>query len=279
MESKVLDALLITLPMMQQIFDLDVQICLCDREKTIGVWYAKSFKLGIEVGERFDISKPGHDKMLEALETGKSNTGILPAIVYGVPVNGIITPVWEDGKIVGVISCAVSIEDKVEIEQAAKNLDKNLSNVHNSSSEIAEGAVRLAEQMEHIKEYVGGIHKMVAATQNIVMSIQGNSKRSNILALNASIEAARAGEAGRGFAVVAGEMGKLAKASGESAVSIDGELQNVFDKLDNIATEIKAAAEISTVQAANVEEISATLQEIGKDAQMLAETAKIKEKA
>jgi methyl-accepting chemotaxis protein len=36
------------------------------------------------------------------------------------------------------------------------------------------------------------------------------SKRTNLLALNASIEAARAGEAGRGFAVVAEEVGKLA---------------------------------------------------------------------
>ncbi len=46
------------------------------------------------------------------------------------------------------------------------------------------------------------------------------SKRTNLLALNASIEAARAGEAGRGFAVVAEEVGKLAMQTSKATEEI-----------------------------------------------------------
>lgn len=35
MESKVLDALMITLPMVREFLGVDAQICLCDKEKTI----------------------------------------------------------------------------------------------------------------------------------------------------------------------------------------------------------------------------------------------------
>lgn len=52
--SKILDALLITLPLMQDFLGVDAQICLCDREKTIGVWSGKTFRLEIGVGDYFN---------------------------------------------------------------------------------------------------------------------------------------------------------------------------------------------------------------------------------
>ncbi len=275
MESKVLDALMITLPMAREFFGVDAQICLCDREKTIGVWYAKTFRMDIKVGEYFDITKPGHDMMLKAIETGKGNMGVLPEFVYGVPVNGIISPVYDNGIVVGVVSCAVSLENQKEIEEAAQNLNKSLKKIHEGSANIVEQSSRLAEEMECINKNAVEIHGLVRKTTEIVKEIQDNSKLSNILALNASIEAARAGEKGRGFSVVATEMGKLAQKSGTSAVSINEELNNVFTQLDNIATKIGTTVQVSAGQADNAEMMFEQIDAIRKDAKKLANAAKI----
>lgn len=57
----------------------------------------------------------------------------------------------------------------------------------------------------------------------IVKMIADISKKTNLLALNASIEAARAGEEGRGFTIVSDEISRLAEESARSARKI-GEL-------------------------------------------------------
>ena len=276
MESKVLDALMVALPLARDFFGLDAQICLCDREKTIGVWYGKTFKMDIQVGERFDINKPGHDMMLKAMETGIQNCGSLPEFVYGVPVNGIISPVFEDGEVVGVVSCAVSIENQKEIEIAALDLNNNLEKIHAGSAEIVENSVTLAEEMESINQNAIEIRGLVNRTTEIVGKIQENSRLSNILALNASIEAARAGDKGRGFAVVADKMGNLAKTSGASATAINEEMKNIFSQLDYITSKIGTTVEVSTKQAKGAEKMFEQIESIGKDADKLVYVAQVK---
>ncbi len=275
MESKVLEALMIALPMAREFLGVDAQICLCDREKTIGVWYGKTCHMDIQVGEYFDINKPGHDMMLKAMETGEPNSGILPEFVYGVPVNGIVSPVFEGRNVVGVVSCAVSIENQKEIEEAAQNLNASLKRIQGGSTEILESSTKLAEEIECINQQAMEIHGMVEKTTEVMKEIQNSSKRSNIIALNASIEAARAGEAGKGFAVVATEMGKLALQSGDSAMAINQDLNNVFEQLKVIKEKVGATVEVSAKQAENVEMMFGQLESIRKDAKKLAKAARV----
>lgn len=275
MALRVLDALMVALPLVKEIFGLDAQICLCDNEKTIGVWYADTFHMDVKVGETIERNKPGHDMLVLAMETGKGNSGVLPEFVYGVAVDGIITPIFEDGKVVGVVSAAVSLKSRKDIEHAAENLNRNLMSSQEITNEIAVGSTKLAGRLDNVRMFSQKIEELAKDTSSIVKSIQGNSHKSSILAINAAIEAGRAGEKGKGFSIVANEMGKLAKVSGESTKSISSHLDDMFDKLKDIVSEINSVADISTTQAIAMEEISNTLKEISLDANKLEKISKI----
>lgn len=260
--STVLEALMISLPLMSEIFDLDVQICLCDREKTIGVWYGKTFRLDIRIGDILDEKMPGADMILLAMESKKGNKGYLPEFVYGVPVRGVVTPVFENDKVVGAVTVAISIAQQKDIEEASSNLNFNLTNTQSNVDDIAKGSNDLVTRLGHIQSLSENVESLIGLTNKIVAQIQSSSKKSNMLALNASIEAARAGIYGNGFAVVAKEMGNLANVSAESTKEIGGQLQGMFLAIAEITSEVHALNELATNLAASVEEINASLDSI-----------------
>ncbi len=78
------------------------------------------------------------------------------------------------------------------------------------------------------------------------------SKKTKLLALNASIEAASAGEAGKGFAVVANEISKLSEQSKKSTMIIDEMLNELIANIDTASKESKVVKYIVKLQANSV---------------------------
>ena len=259
---RLIDALKITLPYLKDFLDLDVCISLVDREKSLGTWDGKTLSLPIPVGTPLNPESRADGFVMHLMETGESATDILPPEVYGVPVKGILTPLRENGEVVGLVSCAVNISKKVGLKSCAEELNQDIENTDENITSIKLATSDLSDKVGEIKSLSDVVKEEITEANQIVKGLQSNSSKSNILALNASIEAARAGTLGAGFAVVAGEMGKLAKTSQDSSKEITEKLESMFFKITTILEQIDLIAEITNKQVDTVSDMSQAIDKI-----------------
>ncbi len=138
-------------------------------------------------------------------------------------------------------------------QQAARGqgfVSSTISTINQLSSDIRESA-----------EAVNQVDASVDKISSVIVTIQGISEQTNLLALNAAIEAARAGEAGRGFAVVADEVRNLAQNTQKATV----EIQEMISQLQQNARSAVSLMEQSVVEAADsVESVSNAGEELEK---------------
>lgn len=137
-----------------------------------------------------------------------------------------------------------------EINSSLKNVEQSSVLSHDVSSQVKTEADRSMAVVEETINALEEIRSMVDLTYNGIKVLSDNSsridvivgvinditKRTNLLALNASIIAAQAGEYGKSFGVVADEIRNLSIQTGQST----GEITGI---IEDISSESRAAAE------------------------------------
>ncbi len=157
-------------------------------------------------------------------------------------------------------------------------VNKDIGELNANITDLAEGNRRAALDAEAIQENMVGIKdvcenfvRIFNNIQDLLETLENNnkdvtsiSKKTTLLALNASIEAARAGEAGLGFAVVASQIKELSSASdkaAKSSIENKDKISSAIETLDKQSNELlellKQESEKLESFAARSEEISA----------------------
>lgn len=253
-------ALMEVLPMIPALTGQDCLIGLCDTEKCVGLWEAKSFSLpgGIKLGE--DIKK--YDIIMQVMNTGKVIGGKLPKEVLGIPVLDIVSPIYDGRELVGCVLYTSSRVEQTQIMDDSKKLSDELTDAKEKIAETNRSIAELRDAVSKANTTSKELSEQASKVSNLIGAIASTATKSNMLALNASIEAARAGEAGRGFTVVAAEMGKLARDSAASAKEISETLTHTFDGFSSVNAALVEASDAAAASAKAVSDIAANITSI-----------------
>jgi len=141
-----------------------------------------------------------------------------------------------------------------EINSTIGNVEQNAAISHEVSSQVKsqadESITVVTETIDSLAEIQTSVELSYAAIkrleenssriENIVSVINDITKRTNLLALNASIIAAQAGEYGKSFGVVADEIRNLSLQTGHSTGEITGIIEEIMSESKTAASNITA---------------------------------------
>lgn len=269
---KVFEIMIYASPIISELFEGNAAINICDKKQCIYALDGKNSKAPMYSGQVLDNEVMDRNGINENIYRKKrSISSIYDKKNYGMSFKAISVPVSnEEKEVIGWFGISVNMEEYEEIVEATEELKNSLNETNLTVSEITNSAVNLSEKLNFMVENTKNAEKLINEGSEAIKLIENISKQSNLLGLNAAIESSRAGEYGKGFSVVAGEMRKLASNSSECSKKISEALNQMSNSMKIITQTINELGQISTNQAASLEELSATVEEISLNSEVLA---------
>lgn len=254
------------IPVILDIIDLDAMMAVTDGEKFVGYFPGKKMKADIQVGSRLQQTDPMHECFL----TGRKLVQNVPEGIYGFAFKSISMPIKENGKIVGTLGFAMSLEKDHyisksfgEMRTSMESIQEDIREVKDFTSNVGTEVIDFTELLEHILKDFNHMKQSAEGIKAIAF-------QSNILSLNASIEAARAGESGRGFAVVAEQMQEHSNKSKQSSEEVIHILESIHGDVEKANQNLIELKESFTNQSTAIEDMGKTLESLKKISDSLA---------
>lgn len=264
-ESPVLQAIIKVAPYIPMFIDEPVSVAVTNATSFIYNQPCKEIPVACNLGAPF----PEGSTPLLVMQSGERTVREVPAKVYGIPFKSYAIPLREDGEVVGCLMIAKSIETIRSVKDAISSLSAEIEQVMTAVNEITEGVQVASENNQFV---FGLMDNLLAETQKmseILAVINKFSNSTKILGLNASIEAARAGAAGKGFTVVAKEIERLSDNTTESAREIGTMVGGIEVQVNDISEKSKGTTDAITQQAASLQEIAATIENLNENVKVI----------
>lgn len=264
-ESPVLQAIIKVAPYIPMFIDEPVSVAVTNKTGFIFNQPCKEIPLSSPLGEPF----PEGSTPLLVMQSGERTVREVPAKVYGIPFKSYAIPLREDGEVVGCLMIAKSIETIRSVKDAISSLSEEVEQVMEAVNEITDGVQVASENNQTVFGLMDNLLTETQKMNEILAVINKFSNSTKILGLNASIEAARAGTAGKGFSVVAQEIERLSGNTTESAREIGAMVGGIELQVNDISEKSKETTDAFTQQAASLQEIAATIENLNENVKVI----------
>lgn len=144
------------------------------------------------------------------------------------------------------------IEEIAQVKEETEFARLNSINGHSTVQNLSHISKQSTENLGRVINEIQELDEESEKVTHIVEVIMDISKRTNLLALNASIEAARAGEAGKGFAVVADEIRKLAEQVRLASNDVSDIIFQTRERMSHVANQTDLVNELNKEQGSTV---------------------------
>lgn len=257
-ESKVLQHVVEMAPYIPLFIDEPVSVAITNREAFIFNQPCKEIPLTCVLGDPF----PEGNTPSIVVRSGEKMVREVSAEVYGIPFKSYAIPLKENGRVVGCLMIAKSIEVIKKTKNAMGDLSQEMSQITDTVNHITAGVQTASSNNNEVHRLMGVLLEETEKMNHILTAINKLSNSTKILGLNASIESARAGAAGRGFSVVAKEIERLSASTNQAAKEIGELLGSIEEQLNNIGEKSKETTDTFMQQVTSLEEISATMESL-----------------
>ncbi|MTV50883.1 chemotaxis protein [Heliobacillus mobilis] len=152
--------------------------------------------------------------------------------------------------------------DQHKLGGIARTLNESITEMSATMEQMAASATDVSNNQIQLNKEIQNVSVLTGKINEVIDFIKEVADETRLLGLNAAIEAAKAGEAGLGFGVVAQEIRKLSGDSKQTVNKIKEFTQEIKNSVAYTVRMGDATTTSTQQQAAAIQEVTATLQDI-----------------